>query len=425
MDRIKIMSAILLSCALVSCGGSLNIGGNNTGKTETVAISGSFSGGSHASNFWLDRFFAWAFPPAHALNPNNVSQVIALQGNGAVITAAVSNGSFSIDIDKSSPAGLIFAGSSNNYLGYLTLNNGIDSLPLNKLASGISAIDLGVLSSSGLVVQPSHNPIGTEILLTSEEQTAIAQGDDFLASVLKNPDVEGIGTIQNLLTGKYFRPFIMYFVNGGNFASALTPNVNTPANITGYRFSLDAHDTDTNFPAYVIFTGPQGSGLANLQNDQSPQIHTNSAMYGSPYITAPVIPPAGQYTVNYKNSILTFDIPDQSSTTSNIVVAVPTVTLNANGTIQKVNWRYALGSGATTSIDPQSIINEVNVQIDGSGTPCSSYPQEGRIYNGDNLPATATEQVLICQNLNWSDVSRMNIAYNDIYGNHIVVTWQK
>jgi hypothetical protein len=418
-----VLLSVLLAVSLTACGG----GGGSTssngtgGGGNTITITGSFSGGSHAKSLWLNRFFAWIFPSAYALNPNDVSKVIVFQGDGGYFVSTVSNSSFSIAVEKGSPVGLIFVGANNNYLGYLTLKNGIDSLPLTKLSSGVNTIDLQTLSSSGLIVEPSHNPIGSELPLTSEEQTAIAQSDDFFASTIKNPDVDGNGTI-DIFEEKFFRSQILYYITGGNFGGNLTPTVSTPASITGYRFAFDA--TDTNRPDTVYFTGPAGSGLSNSPSDQ-PNVYTDRTTYFSPSVSNPVIPPTGQYTVSYKTSTLTFSIPDQSSSTFNVIMAVPTVTLNADGTIQKVNWVYKLGSGASATLDPQAIIDSIQLQIDGSGTPCASYPQQGRIYNSGNLSTITTEHVLTCQNLSWSNVTWIYMAYNDVYDNHIVVTWDK
>lgn len=423
IGAIALILPVLLTGFFIACSSG---GGGSEAGSNTITVTGSFSGGTQANNLGPNRFVKWMFPIAHALNPNDISKAIAFQGDGDYFISTVSNSSFSVTIEKGSPVGIIFMGASNNYLGYLSLKNGIDSLPLTALSSGVSTIDLQTLSSSGLIVEPSHNPIGAELSLTADEQTAVAHGDDFFVSVIKNPDVDGDGTI-DFLSGKFYLPFIVYFISGGNFGGNLTPTVNSPANISSYGFSFHANDTnsDANFPATVYFTGPLGSGLSNSANDYAPIVQADSAVYGSPHISSPLIPPAGQYTVAYKTSTLTFNIPDQSLATSNTVIAVPTLTLNDNGTIQKVNWNYKMGSAASTTLTPQSIISSIELQVEGGGTPCATYPQAGRIYNSGMLSAATTEHVLGCQNLAWSDVTQIHMSYNDVYGNHNVVTWNK
>ena len=420
-----VLFSILLAISLSACGGGGGSGsGNGGGGGNTITIKGNFSGGSHAKSLWLNRLFAWIIPPAHALNQNDVLKVMVFQGNGGHSVSTVTDGSFSIAVEKGSPVGLISVGANNSYLGYLTLNNGVDSIPLTKLGSDVTAIDLQTLSSIGSIVTPSHNPLGSELLLTSAEQTAIAQGDNFFASLIKNPDADGNGTI-DFLDNKFFRPYITYFITGGNFGVNHTPTVTIPAPIDGYRFGL--HAKDTNRPGAVSFTGPLGSGLSNAPSDPLTIVNDDNTAYGSPFVTSPAIPPAGQYLVSYKTGTLTFNISDQSSAPSNIVLAVPTVTLNSNGTINKVTWVYKPGSGGAATLDPQAVISSVMLQIQGNGTPCASYQQAGFIYLTSNLPATTVEHVLIpaCQNLSWSNVTRIYMAYNDVYGNHNVVTWNK
>lgn len=416
--------SILLAVSLSSCGSGGGSSSGNGGGGNTITIKGNFSGGTHVvQSPWLNRLFAWIIPPAHALNQNAVTKIMAFHGNGGYSVSNVTDGSFSIAVATGSPVGLISVGAGDSYLGYVSLQNGVDSIPLTKLGQNVSTIDLQTLSSSSSIVTPSYNPLGSELPLTSAEQTAIAQGDNFFAALIKNPDADGNGTI-DFLDGKFFRPYITYFITGGAFGANHTPTVTIPAPIDGFRFGLHAKDAIR--PGTVYFTGPAGSGLSNAPSAQPPLVNTDSTAYGSPYVTSPTIPPAGQYLVSYKTGTLTFDISDQSSAPSNVILAVPTVTLNGNGTINKVAWVYKPGSGGGATLDPLAVISSVMLQIEGNGTPCAIYPQgASRIYNAENLPATTVEHVLACQNLLWINVTQIFMAYNDVYGNHNVVTWNK
>lgn len=412
--------AVTAALGVVGCGGGGGEGGTTSGA-PTVAVTGTFTGGTHAKTQWLKELWANFIPPAHALDPNQVAKVIVFYLNNRFVVASVVNGTFSLQVETGAPVGMIFAGTANNYLGYLTLQNGIDTLPLTKLASGVTAINLGTLSSSGLVVEPGNNPLGTELPFSSEEQTALAQMDDFFAAVVKNPDVDGNGAI-DILEGRLFRPFVFYYVNGGSFGSNLTPQVISPASLNCSRFAIDIHDT--NRPTSVSFTGPPGSGLSNTASDQLITF-SNSTIYESPCISDPFVPPAGTYTVLYKTTTLTIQLPDQSGTTSNILLGVPTVTLNPGGTIEKVSWTYRRATGAGTALDPQAVIGDgVFLQIEGNGTPCNPITPL-RLYNTNQLSPTTVEHMLTCQNIPFSNVTRMFIPYNDAYGNHVVISWSK
>ena len=139
-------------------------GGGDEGdqESDTVIITGDFSGGTHSKNLWLKRIFAKLFRPAYALDPNQVAKVMVFSMNNTHTVAPVIEGSFSVEVSKGFPAGMIFVGTQDNYLGYLTLGNGIDTIPLTEAPTDVRTIDLEKLLSSGPVVQPSHNPLGND-----------------------------------------------------------------------------------------------------------------------------------------------------------------------------------------------------------------------------------------------------------------------
>ena len=83
---------------------------------------------------------------------------------------------------------------------------------------------------------------------------------------------------------------------------------------------------------------------------------------------------------------------------------------------------YVLGDGSAT-VAPEAIISKLEVQIDGSGVPYASYPQENRMYNSGWLLATITEHVLPSQNMRWSEVTWIHMSYEDTYRNHYVAHW--
>lgn len=369
----------------------------------------------------LDRLLFSLFPSVHALDPSTVAKVIVFREGGNHEISEVTDGRFAIGVETGAPVGLIFVGSSNNYLGYLSLRNGMDSLPLTQVAEDVTTIDLGTLTTSGQVVEPGHNPLGVELSLSAEEQTALAQGDDFFAAIVRNPDIDGNGTI-DFLEGKFYRPFILYFVTGGSFGNAATPSVHTPARIDGHRFSVHINDNEGNLPMVVSFTGPQGSGLTNAVSDPSNSQSSTNKAYGAPFVTDPVVPLAGDYLVSYNNKRLTFRIADQTNAPSNILLAVPTLIFNNDQTLNRVNWVYKLGSGGD-ALEPSSVIESIELQISGMGAACASYPQQGRLYNSGMLPAQTTGHLLRCQNIQWQNVTGIAMAYNDVYGNHYVVSW--
>jgi hypothetical protein len=340
-----------------------------------------------------------------------VAKVIVFSTSGNYSTATVSQGSFSIPVDPGTPLGMVFAGSSDNYLGYLTLGNGINSLPLTDVASGVTSIDLQTLTASGAVVSPGNNPLGTALPLTTAEQAAYAQSNGMFAAVVKNPDVDGNGVI-DVLENKNFHPFVAYWVNPMNFNGALTPVVSSGLAIQNFNLTVTSSDASDDASATV--TGPAGSGITNYPctlTTSSSQV--SYAIYPNLGSSTTAVPMAGAYTFTTGGGkTLTVNVTDQSSANANIVVAVPTVTLNSDHTLNSLTWTFTTqGSGGTLS--PTALVQDLIVEID--------RPVGTRVYNSSNLASSITSHTLTDQTIPWDATVRLYMAYNDVFGNHYVV----
>lgn len=429
MKKLLLTSLVATSMLVYSCGGGGGSSSSGTTSSNKILIKGSFFQQSSLNRLLIKDVASFLFKPAYALDPNQVAKVLVFSKEGRYQIVDVKNGQFAVEVEKGSPVGIIFIGNNNQYLGYLTLKDGIDSLPLTNVKEGISVIDLKTLVSNNNVVEPTHNPLGNELPISEDEKKNIALMDDLFSSIVKQPDVDGNGVI-DLLENKFFRMGVLYFVLGGKFENSLNPSVYQNVYINGYSFYLDAYDS--NRPKNVYFSGPSGSGLSNSQSSQE-NVYEEVTTYFSPYVGHQIgsqdtkIPPAGNYTISYKSNTLRFYLPDQSSLPSTLILPVPSIYLNSDGTINKIRWVYKSPSG-TSNINPKSLVKVMRVQIDGSGTPCENYPQtqySNRIYNSPNLNYDVTEHTLKCQNISWSSVNVIYTHYTDIYGNDIVVLWKK
>ncbi|MCX7738289.1 MAG: hypothetical protein N2Z80_02570 [Hydrogenothermaceae bacterium] len=430
----KYLALIGIVSVLSSCGGSggsnqnnINIPGSINIPENQILIKGRLSGlvGSRNESGGIHAMLMKIFPNAFA-STSTIAKVLVFTQSGNFWVTNVNNGIFSVGVEKGTVVGLVFLDANNKFIGYLNLKKDLDSLPLTKLKSGVKEIDLKEIKLNGNTFTPSYIPLDQELEFSEDEKNSLEFMDDFFSSVVKNPDVDGNGVV-DLMENKFYRLGILYFVKAGEFGNKLTPTLNQSVYINGFRLSFDAFDE--NRPQYVEFTGPINSDLNNAPSSQA-NTYPNSTTYFSPYIgyspgsTGNKIPPSGSYTVSYKGRSFVFNIPDQSSAPSRIVIAVPTVTLNQNGTINKLNWVYKMPAGNST-LSPTAVIREIEVQIDGTGTSCSSYPQPNRIYNSGMLKPGVVEHTLSCQNINWQSVSRIHMSYNDVYGNHYVITWNK
>ncbi|MGD0248067.1 MAG: hypothetical protein ABSB75_03350, partial [Candidatus Limnocylindrales bacterium] len=242
--RVLLLAGFLL--IQVACGGG---GGPSNGK---ITISGHFAA---ASSFAGGRAKADT-----ALNASAASKVIVFDTKGNHSSAPVTNGSFSIPVDAGAPVAMIFAGSTDNFLGYLSLGNGISSLPLTDVKEGVTSIDLQTLSASGSIVTPGHNPLGAELPLSSADQAAFAQCNSLFYSMVKNPDVDGNGVI-DLLEGESYLSFVAYAVTPMSFNGSYTPVVGSGLAIQYFNLAVRSDDGSDSGAATV--TGPTGSGLIN------------------------------------------------------------------------------------------------------------------------------------------------------------------
>ena len=391
--RVLLLAGFLL--IQVACGGGSSSGAPSNGK---ITISGHFAAADGSAN------------SGTSLNAFTVFTVIVLDTNGQHSTAPVTRGSFSIAVDAVAPVAMIFAGSTNNFLGYLSLGNGISSLPMMDVKEGVTSIDLQTLSTGGGIVTPSHNPLDAELPLSSAEQAAFAQANSLFASMVKDPDVDGNGAI-DLLEGESYRPFVAYAVTPMSFNGSYTPVIASGLAIQYFGLALRSDDGSDSGAATV--TGPTGSGLTNAPcsvavNDSYVYYNVYPNLGSSP---TPV-PVAGDYVfTTSKGKTLTITVPDQSAANSRIVVAVPTVTVS-NGTINKIDWIYKIAS-STATLSPSALIDTVHIEI--------SHPAGARVYNSPNLPSSTTSHTLTNQTIPWDSETNLGMAYDDVFGNNYVV----
>lgn len=363
------------------------------------------------------------------------TEVLAISPDNDFKQATISNSKFSIELDNSKPWGLIFLDGTDQPLGLLSLGNGIESLPLHYINSVLTAIELDTISQSGFIFTTSNNPIGNTIPLTAEQMQIVASMDDYLAAMLKNPDVDGNGKI-DVLEGKSFTLTPLYFIKPGNFhVPALIPTLNPQTLIEGYRLSLTAEDAS--YPEKVYFTGPSGSPLINTPSEGYLSFD-DARVYGTQYLfdltgSGSYIPPGGIYKIKYGTSTLTFDLSDQSYVSTNIVYLWPTISLNSDGTLNKVDWVSKLPAG-TANFDLSALIRNIMVQLDGTGPKCTANPNQSGLYGSDRLPANTTSHTFACQNMIWGNnapypgaeyVERLMMTYEDHYGASYVVMYEK
>lgn len=431
--RRNLICSVALASLLVGCGGG---GGGGSGSSS----SGSFSLKGTLSSSASSSLMAPSRPKARAVAVSDVKTVLGFStGYNWWRADVAADGTFDIGVDPSTPVGLVFANSSDQLVGFLQLPNGLSALPLQVVSSQVKSIDLGALALSADAVTPSSMP-NAFADIGSTDLAALLQAGGLFAATLENPDADGDGKI-DLLQGAYYRPFVTYFVNAGNFGGATTPTISSDLSLNAWRLSFAATGAPS-YPDTVTFLGPSGTDLwaGGVTNNQAPNKGNDFATYGSPAVENSSVPPAGEYTVDYASgTTLTFHVPDQSNATADVALAVPTVMLNSDQTIGSLSWTYQLGGlkGSGNAVTPASLITGLSLQINADNQAdyqtyvcatsgvTSSQASGYRVFNANDVAPTTTRYTLDCQNIPWSVVSSIAMAYNDVYGNHVVVTYFK
>ncbi len=211
--------------------------------------------------------------------------------------------------------------------------------------------------------------------------------------------------------------WLNHYAQAGSFSGGLTPSVNYPVNLHSYSAGFEIENAAPYPPANeVFFTGPVGSGLNHSPaNPLNSSWDEEGAHYQSPVISSPPYPPGGTWTVEFKGSNYVFNLPDPQST-SRLVIPVPTFVVSGD-VVQSVSWVYRNAATGAVLPAPPEFITGIQVQIEGY--------VGGRIYESPWSDFPAVTSHTLEQTIQWSNVSMVNMAYDDSLGNHYVIFFQK
>jgi len=211
--------------------------------------------------------------------------------------------------------------------------------------------------------------------------------------------------------------WLNHYAQAGSFSGGLTPSVTYPVNLHSYSAGFEIENAAPYPPANeVFFTGPVGSGLNHSPaNPLNSSWDEEGAHYQSPVISSPPYPPGGTWTVEFKGSNYVFNLPDPQST-SRLVIPVPTFVVSGD-VVQSVSWVYRNAATGAVLPAPPEFITGIQVQIEGY--------VGGRIYESPWSDFPAVTSHTLEQTIQWSNVSMVNMAYDDSLGNHYVIFFQK
>lgn len=205
-----------------------------------------------------------------------------------------------------------------------------------------------------------------------------------------------------------------HYIQAGQFeGAATTPTTSFPASFNGYRAWFEAEGAAP-YPeaSAVLFTGPAGSGfVATPANVEESAV--DEGWYVSPVSASTFGAPAGTWTVSYGGTNMTFT--SDLDALSRVVLPVPTVRL-ANGILEDVSWVYRDRVTGTVLNGPPAYVQQIMVQVEGLS---------GRLYDSPDGGAPGVTTHTLTEQVRWSDVTGLNMAYDDMEDNHYVLFFRR
>jgi len=365
------------------------------------------------------RSVAGAVPAAAA---PQVTKVIVAGSTGGPQVSQVVNGAFDFQVSAGQPVGLVLVGPGDSYLGFVSVRPGVAVLPLNAADPATTVIDLGTLVDSGPTFLPGVDPIGNGLTLSEAELAALAQLDQGFQQIVQNPDGDGDGIV-DWLQGRFYNAQLGFSFNGGTF-SGLTGVPPSSWGLVEWNFGMNVGEVGVSaYPPYVTFTCPPAAGLdgpSELAMVSTFNGYSNALYPIGPHWQPGPMAPAGAYRASYRDRMVTMIVPDLSTVAAVLPAPVPTVSLNADFTINKVSWSYRLVDGTTVTASP-ALVRDIMVQVQSkaSTSPC------GGVGSGYQVQVAAgTEHVFTCQKVRWADVDTLIVGYHDVFGNGVLTSWR-
>lgn len=359
----------------------------------------------------------------------DAKKVLVFYGNRYDL-ADITDGAFSVRAETGKPTALVFLDNSNNYIGNL-FAGGLNMLPLGDVDESVSVINLNSLTLDGTSVIPSHDPIGEEIDITSEEAVRYRELGIYYESLSKNIDADNNG-IPDILNKKDLRINSQFRIFGGswgvnnmspsqfdisnlriNYAVRIEGNISmAPANGNNVAFSgpVESPYTDITRSGYVAdkdcfisFFMRQGERLQNdpLSNNQLP---FKKGTYSF------TLDGNNLFTLNYSNIDAKYYL----------VIASPTLHTDSEGKITSVSVDYRLPDN--TPVDPENYVTILQLQFQNKD---GSRLEIGGLYESVQSKITIKDltNITLTNPVPLSNLEGLSVNYNDILGNEYNVVW--
>lgn len=347
-------------------------------------------------------------------------------------TAEVTNGTFTITIDEKSPGGIAFLDADNNYMGYLSLANGLDSIPTQAISDETGEIDLGKISfTSDGIGEPSQNPF--EKMDTSKKSVLEAAGS-FFGALVRSP-----GYIEQMVKGDLKIDFgLMYFTDGGTINKNGKGSLNDGNQIGAHRFNVGFEPEYDNFKNLKVDYPIDDNGNDVLlevtpekinDGESSPEGVSFAGVGPDERFTGAAIPPAGKYQIYSGNDFdFTITMPDiKDDAQNNLVFPVPKFNINTEGIVESIEWEYRNKNDYVVD-KPAEIVDNLEIQLEAKVKDNDQlkgnydWTSHGRIADIKLRDISKTKYEFTDKTIYWEDVGGLNMAYDDIFGVHYVTS---
>jgi hypothetical protein len=206
---------------------------------------------------------------------------------------------------------------------------------------------------------------------------------------------------------------LIHFIEGGSISgTSVVPTTSYPIFFQSYAAMLSVEHPAPWPPLNeVLFTGPSGSGLSSTPAAYGDFGEPDGGWYQSPGITSTMGAPSGTWTVAYRGSNIVYQSALDPLT--RLVLPVPSLVI-ANGYLTRVNWVFRDRVSGQVLSQPPAYLAEMQVQLEG---------KTGRLYSSEDEGVVGTGRDIVPPVL-WTDVSTLNLAYDDIDDFHYVIFYR-
>jgi hypothetical protein len=412
----KILHLLIIACILFAgCKKE-----DNADDADRIEIRGTLVSGSKGSSS-VKGFSA---------NLLDATKVLIFYGNRYDL-AEISNGTFSVNAETGKPTALVFLDASNNFIGNL-FAGGLNMLPLGNIDGSATVIDLQNLTLTGTTVIPSHDPIGDEIDITSEEATRFRELGGYYEFLAKNIDADNDG-VPDILNKKDLRISSRFEVYGGSWGLNTTQpsefdisglRINYSVRIEG-NISMSPSNSNT-----VALSGPVDSPYSDIvkerfQADKDCFI-TFFSRPGELLHNSPIV----NNLLPFKKGIYSFTLDGSTDYTLNysninagyfLVIASPTLHTDNEGRITSVTINYKLPDN--TIVDPENFVTILQLMFRNKD---GSRVEIGALYESVQSRITLKDltNITIENPFPLSNLNELSVNYNDMLGNEYNILWK-